>query len=194
MGGKPVTSRNDAPPPNFRAYSPQTTDNDRPQPDIPMRFEGAWRMHVAVRRACRSPCRAVPRRSISGRRQATPATPIRVPSGSVKCPTTRPFGVAGPMTRVHELLGAMQRRLDIRYAHVEDGVARIPRSASDATADSGSVFGGDQVQKPVVSRFRYFLRHGRGHGEFPAEELAEGLSKPSRIVDMTSKCTTSCGI
>ena len=30
----------------------------------------------------------------------TPATPIKVPSGSLKCPTTRPFGdVAGPMTR-----------------------------------------------------------------------------------------------
>jgi hypothetical protein len=32
---------------------------------------------------------------------ATPATPMRAPSKSVKCPTTNPFGeVARPMTRV----------------------------------------------------------------------------------------------
>ena len=48
------------------------------------------------------------------------------------------------------------------------GVARKARTASDATADSDPVFCGDQIQKPVVRRFRYFLRHGRGHVELPA--------------------------
>jgi hypothetical protein len=61
-------------------------------------------------------------------------------------------------------------------------VARIARSASDATADSCPVFGGDQVKKPIVRRFRYFLRHGRGYVEFLAEEFAEVLAEPSRIL------------
>lgn len=36
------------------------------------------------------------------------------------------------------LLGALQRRLDIRNADEEDGMARIARSASDATAELGA--------------------------------------------------------
>src|SRR5664279_247815 len=81
-----------------------------------------------------------------------------------------------------ELLGAPQRCLDIRDAHVEDGVTRIARSAAYASADSCPVFRSDQVQKPVVRRFRYFLSHGRGHVEFPTEELSEVLAKPNRIL------------
>ena len=43
MGGKAVTSRNACPPDNFRAYSPQTSNNDRPQPDIPLqRLRDEW--------------------------------------------------------------------------------------------------------------------------------------------------------
>ena len=36
MGGKAMTSRNACPRNNFRAYSPQTAGDSRPQPDTPM--------------------------------------------------------------------------------------------------------------------------------------------------------------
>jgi hypothetical protein len=66
LGDKAVTSGNACSPDNFRAYSPQTSDNDRPQPDIPLQLEGPWGTHVAVRRACRSPAGPAPRRFRSG--------------------------------------------------------------------------------------------------------------------------------
>src|SRR5579872_6408199 len=105
-----------------------------------------------------------------------------------------PFGV-GEMTddkavrrcgRTHdtgtsELFGALQGSLDIRDADVKDSVALVTRSASDATADACPVFGGDQVQEPVATRFRYLSCYRRGYVEFPAEELAEVLAEPSRI-------------
>lgn len=60
-------------------------------------------------------------------------------------------------------------------------MALVTRSASDATADSCPVFGGEQVQEPVAIRFRYLPRYRRGYVEFPAEKLAEVLAEPSRI-------------
>ena len=42
---------------NFRAQSPQTPAPNRPQPDIPMQFEGPGGTNVPVPRACRSPAR-----------------------------------------------------------------------------------------------------------------------------------------
>ena len=115
---------------------------------------------------------------------ATPATPIRVPSGSVKWPTTRPFGdVAGPITRVPPRLSARCNAASTsRDAHVEDGVALVARSAADPASDACSVLRGDEVQEPVALRLGDLLRHRRGRVELPPEQVAVVVTEFLRIV------------
>ena len=43
MSGKPVTSQNVPSIDNFRAYSPHTAGDSRPQPDTPIGLEESWR-------------------------------------------------------------------------------------------------------------------------------------------------------
>src|SRR6266851_1990563 len=81
-----------------------------------------------------------------------------------------------------ELLGTLQRNLDVRDANVEEGVTLVTRSASDAPADACPILGRKKFQEPVTVRSRYLLRHRRGRVEFPAKEVAEVSTKPLRIL------------
>ena len=64
---------------------------------------------------------------------AVPATPIRLPSGSVKWPTTRPVGArSGPTGLPAEALGLLQGGLDVGNADVEDHLALVPGASADA--------------------------------------------------------------
>lgn len=81
-----------------------------------------------------------------------------------------------------EAFGSLQCRLDVGDGDVEDGMARVARSASDAATDAAPILGGDEVQESVASRFRYLPRDRRRRIELPAEELAEVRAEPLRVL------------
>ena len=132
---------------------------------------------------------ALPTSHLAARRpvgcpHAVPATPIRLPSGSVKWPITRPVGARSvPIPALAaEALGLGERGLDVGHADVEDDVGRVAGASADAARDARPVGGRDAVNEAVVSRLRH--RFGdRGAGvELPAEQLAEVAPELVRVV------------
>src|SRR6185437_3370776 len=75
-----------------------------------------------------------------------------------------------------------QRGLHIGHPDVEDDVGRVAGAPADPTGNPGAVGGGDAVDEPVVGRLRYRLGD-RGAGvKAPAEQLAEVVPQPLRVL------------
>jgi hypothetical protein len=100
-GTKPVTSGNADPPDNFRAYSPQTADDHRLQPDTP----GSTSRYAARHDVTRPPPSHRPDRrlQLSGGR-----SPLRYPANSTDATRSVPCGpdLDAVMASVRQFLDA----------------------------------------------------------------------------------------
>jgi hypothetical protein len=108
--------------------------------------------------------------------------PIRLPSGSVKCATTRvPGGSLGAhLALPAEGLGLLERGLDVGNAHVEHDAGLVARAAADAAVDAAARRAA--VDEPVVAGRGDGLGRGVAGLELPTEQVAEEAAELRRVL------------
>ena len=116
---------------------------------------------------------------------ALPATPIRLPSGSVKWPITRPLPGAssGPIRRIPPRLSAFWSAASTSgNSDVEDHAGVVAQASAHAARDPAPIAGRAGVHEPVVGRLGYRPRDLAACVELPSEEAAVVAPQVVRVL------------